>query len=86
MAGIARTPIQDSRTKAAIGDDAGEACQHGRDPATWLRDADNVQAPRIALMERAKKEFLDYEVSYLEDVECRLRHWLAQVEMAANMK
>lgn len=55
-------------------------------PITMLRDADDVQAVRVALIERAKKEFLDNEVSDLEDVERRLKNWIARANMPSETK
>jgi hypothetical protein len=55
-------------------------------PVTMLRDADDVQAARAVLIERAKKEFLDCETSDLEDVECRLKAWIAQAKMPPRTK
>ena len=55
-------------------------------PALALRDAGDVQAIRIALMETAKVKFLANETSDLEDVERRLSNWIAQLEVPEKTK
>ena len=57
-----------------------------RFPATMLRDADDVEGARAALMKRVKREFLDNEASDLEYVDRRLKNWMEQAQMPPNTK
>lgn len=57
-----------------------------RFPATMLRDADDVQAARAVLMERAKKKFLANEAGDLADIERKLNRWVAQAQMPPDTK
>lgn len=61
-----------------------EAAPTAESPATLLRETADIPATRAALMEAARKEYLQNVAADLEDVERRLREWIAGARMLAG--
>ena len=61
-----------------------EAIPTAESPATLLRETADIPATRAALMEAARKEYLQNVAADLEDVERRLREWIAGARMPAG--